>query len=197
MIWRGTWPIPAERKGSGTAGPPLINLPLDPSSPCISYLRIPALVPPGIILQRFKDACQTPFEAQFFRSLPSFPQSSSIEHNLQYWPPILPTSYGLTASAYIPDTGQGPAKEAVTAKFTLLLNSYQASVQTDTAEVNSSRPVSQGVGRLSIESPHSSLGLVLSEDVPKLKETHQEGPAHLDDVRLGLVFLLHGLHRGQ
>lgn len=108
-----------------------------------------------------------------------------------------PAHFLWAASAYILDTGQGPAKEAVTAKFTLLLNSYQVSVQTDTAEVNSSRPVSQGVGRLSIESPHSSLGLVLSEDVPKLKETHQEGPAHLDDFCLGLVFLLHGLHRGQ
>lgn len=154
-------------------------------------------MPPGIILQRFKDACQAPFEARFSRSLPSFPQSSSIEHSPQYYPSILPTSYGLTASAYIPDTGQGPAKGAVTAKFTLLLNSDKASVQTDTSEVNCSRPVSQGVGRLSIESPHSFLRLVLSEEVPKLREFHQEGTAHLDDVCLGLVFLLHGLHRGQ
>lgn len=68
-----------------------------------------------MILQRLKDAHQTPFEALFSRSLPSFPQSSSIEHSPQYYPLILPTSYGLTASIYIPDTGQGPPKEAITA----------------------------------------------------------------------------------
>lgn len=51
-------------------------------------------------------------------------------------------------------------------------------------------------GRLIIESPYSSLRVVPSGHVPNLK-TQQEERAHLDDLCLGLVFLLHGPHRGQ
>lgn len=51
-------------------------------------------------------------------------------------------------------------------------------------------------GGLIIESPYSSLRVVPFGYVPSLK-THQEKQAHLDDLCLGLVFLLHGPHRGQ
>lgn len=87
------------------------NLPPDPSSPCI--LQHPTAEPHPTGTSRnnsaeaFRMLAKPSLRFCSSKSLPSFPQSSSLWPSPWSYPLILASSYDSGASVYIPDIGQG------------------------------------------------------------------------------------------